>query len=119
VKFVMCHLGNPWFQDAAEVLYKNDNVYADISGLTIGDFQYEFERYMVMRVRDLIMYMGDPGRQIMFGTDWPLVNMKRYRKFFDSLEFTAEQKANVAGGTAAKLFRIDVSKLTIPPAASA
>ena len=38
VKFVICHLGNPWFQDTAEVLYKNDNVYADISGLTLGDF---------------------------------------------------------------------------------
>lgn len=44
VKFVLCHLGNPWFQDAAQVLYKNDNVYADISGLTLGDFHYEFER---------------------------------------------------------------------------
>jgi predicted TIM-barrel fold metal-dependent hydrolase len=48
VKFVMCHLGNPWFQDAAEVLYKNDNVYADISGLTLGEFSYEFERYVAM-----------------------------------------------------------------------
>jgi uncharacterized protein len=36
VKFVICHLGNPWFQDTAEVLYKNDNVYADISGLCSG-----------------------------------------------------------------------------------
>jgi hypothetical protein len=61
VKFVICHLGNPWFQDTAEVLYKNDNVYADISGLTLGDFDYDFERYMVMRVKDMIMYMGDPG----------------------------------------------------------
>jgi predicted TIM-barrel fold metal-dependent hydrolase len=26
VKFVICHLGNPWFQDTAEVLYKNDNL---------------------------------------------------------------------------------------------
>jgi len=106
VKFVICHLGNPWFQDAAEVLYKNDNVFADISGLTLGEFEYEFERYMVTRVRDLILYMGDPGRQLMFGSDWPLVNMKRYRRFFESLEFTEAQKAAIGGATARTLFKI-------------
>ena len=29
VKFVMAHFGNPWLIDAAEVIYKNDNVWAD------------------------------------------------------------------------------------------
>ncbi|MEP7347585.1 MAG: amidohydrolase family protein, partial [Gemmatimonadaceae bacterium] len=33
VKFVICHLGNPWLTDCMEVVYKNPNVYADISGL--------------------------------------------------------------------------------------
>jgi uncharacterized protein len=107
VKFVMCHLGNPWFQDAAEVLYKNDNVYADISGLTLGDFQYEFERYMVQRVKDLIMYMGDPGKQLMYGTDWPLAGMGTYLRFFDGLELPEEAKENIAWRTAARLFQIE------------
>jgi len=108
VKFVMCHLGNPWFQDAAEVLYKNDNVYADISGLTLGDFTYEFERYMLMRVKDMITYMGKPGRQLMYGTDWPLVSMKGYVKFLHNLDLAEDVKENIAWKTAAKLFRIDV-----------
>ncbi len=108
VKFIMCHLGNPWFQDAAEVLYKNDNVYADISGLTLGDFHYEFERYMVQRVKDLIMYMGDPGRQLMYGTDWPLAGMGTYLRFFDGLELPDEARENIAWRTAARLFRIDM-----------
>jgi hypothetical protein len=30
VRFVLAHLGNPWVIDAAEVVYKNDNVWADI-----------------------------------------------------------------------------------------
>lgn len=114
VKFVICHLGNPWFQDAAEVLYKNDNVYADISGLTLGEFEYEFERYMLLRVKDLISYMGDPGKQLMFGSDWPLVSMKSYVKFFDGLHLTDSQKENIAWKTAARLFRIAVAE---PPAA--
>jgi uncharacterized protein len=109
VRFVICHLGNPWFQDAAEVLYKNDNVYADISGLTLGEFHYEFERYMVQRVRDMISYMGDPGKQLMYGTDWPLAGMRTYRRFFDSLELPGDAKEGMAWRTAAKLFKIDTT----------
>jgi len=111
VNFVICHLGNPWFQDTAEVLYKNDNVYADMSGLILGDFTYEFERYLVTRVKDMIAYMGEPGRQLMFGTDWPLVEMAPYVKFLDTLDFEGEARENVAWRTAAKLFKIDVDAL--------
>ena len=111
VKFVMCHLGNPWFQDAAEVLYKNDNVYADISGLTLGEFTYEFERYVAMRLKDMITYMGDPGKQLMYGSDWPLVRMKPYVKLLNELDFDQEQLENVAWRTAARLFGIDEQQL--------
>jgi predicted TIM-barrel fold metal-dependent hydrolase len=117
VKFVMCHLGNPWFQDAAEVLYKNDNVFADISGLTLGEFSYEFERYIAMRLKEMITYMGDPGKQLMYGSDWPLVHMKPYLKLLNELKFDQEQLENVAWRTASRLFRIDVDKL--PPRAPA
>jgi len=108
VKFVICHLGNPWFQDTAEVLYKNDNVYADISGLTLGDFDYEFERYMLQRVKDMIAYMGDPGRQIMYGSDWPLVNMGPYVRFLNAFQLPAGQVDNIAWKTAARLFKLDL-----------
>jgi predicted TIM-barrel fold metal-dependent hydrolase len=111
VRFVICHLGNPWFQDTAEVLYKNDNVYADISGLVLGDFDYEFERYLVARVKDMITYMGDPGRQLMYGSDWPLVEMAPYVRFMETLGFNAEARENIAWRTAAELFRIDVDRL--------
>ena len=114
VKFVMCHLGNPWFQDAAEVLYKNDNVYADISGLTLGEFTYEFERYVAMRLKEMISYMGDPGRQLLYGSDWPLVRMKPYVKLLSELNFDAEVLENVAWRTAVRLFRIDETKLGAP-----
>lgn len=113
VKFVMCHLGNPWFQDAAEVLYKNENVYADISGLVLGEFTYEFERYVAMRLKEMIAYMGNPEKQLMYGSDWPLVKMQPYLKLLNELKFEPEVLENVAWRTAAGLFRIDVDKL--PP----
>ena len=111
VKFVLCHLGNPWFLDAAEVLYKNDNVYADISGLTLGDFSAEFEKHMLQRVREMIHYMGDPSRQLMFGTDWPLVGMRSYVKFFQSLDLAPDERENIAWKNAARLFQVDVGAL--------
>lgn len=111
VRFVICHLGNPWFQDAAEVLYKNDNVFADISGLILGDFTYEFERYLSERVRDMIIYMGDPSEQLLYGSDWPLVSMGPYVEFLDALELEPEQRECVAWRTAARLFKIDTAAL--------
>lgn len=115
VKFVVCHLGSPWFQDTAEVLYKNENVYADMSGLTLGDFGYEFERYMVQRVKDMIMYMGDPGKQLMYGSDWPLVRMGPYVKFLQNLELPEGSRENISWRTAAKLFKIDVEAVRSAP----
>ena len=117
VKLVMCHLGNPWFLDAAEVLYKNENVFADISGLTLGDFTADFERNTLDRMRDMIQYMGDPGRQLMFGTDWSLSGMKSYIKFFNDLDLTDEQREAIAWKTAARLFKIDVTRLPDAPGA--
>jgi predicted TIM-barrel fold metal-dependent hydrolase len=108
VKFVICHLGNPWFQDTAQVLYKYDNVYADISGLTLGEFKYEFERYMIQSVKDMIMFMGDPGKQILYGSDWPLVSMGPYIRFFENLEMPEAVKENIRWRTAARLFKIDL-----------
>jgi predicted TIM-barrel fold metal-dependent hydrolase len=108
VKFVICHLGNPWFQDTAEVLYKNENVYADISGLALGDFDHAFERYLLSRVKEMITYMGDPGRQLMYGSDWPLVGMGSYIKFMRNLAFPDEAMENIAWRTAARLFRIEL-----------
>jgi predicted TIM-barrel fold metal-dependent hydrolase len=108
----LCHQGTPSVQDAAEVLYKNDNVYADISGLTLGDFDYDFERYVAMRLKDMITYMGDPGKQLMYGSDWPLVNMKPYVRLLGELDFTEEQLENVAWRTAAGLFKIPLTGLS-------
>ncbi len=104
VSFVMCHLGNPWLRDTAEVLYKNDNVYADISGLILGDFDVAFERRIIEEVKDMIAYMGDPGSQLMYGSDWPLVEMAPYIDFLDSLKLSEADRECVAWRTANKVF---------------
>lgn len=83
VQFVMCHFGNPWLNDAAAVLSKNPNVGADLSGLLEGiihvdDFVREHEGY-VEALRTWLGYFN--YRDVMFGTDWPLVNLEEYIDF--------------------------------------
>ena len=86
-RFVMCHLGNPWTTDAAEVIYKNMNVWADLSGLMVGDdgaFASEEGRETAAEVAHTIQrairYSERPNR-FLYGTDWPLAPMTAYREF--------------------------------------
>jgi predicted TIM-barrel fold metal-dependent hydrolase len=56
----------------------------------------------------MILFMGDPGRQLLYGSDWPLVRMAPYVDFLDKLELPPEQKENIAWKTSAELFKIDL-----------
>jgi predicted TIM-barrel fold metal-dependent hydrolase len=87
VKFVLAHLGNPWLTDAAEVVYKNVNVWADLSGLVVGDadsFTAEEHQETLEEarqgVRRAFRYAERPNR-FLYGSDWPLAPMASYRAF--------------------------------------
>ena len=110
LKIVICHVGNPWIRDCMEVVYKNENVYADISGLVLGDFSEKFERFMKKEIEEMITYAGDPN-YLLYGTDWPISNMKSYLKFMDQLDLAEDKKELILWKNAAQLFKIDVEKL--------
>ncbi len=87
VSFVLAHVGNPWLREAAEVVYKNFNVWADLSGLAVGDaalFHDEARRDLLAdtarRVAEEFRYAERPNR-FLYGSDWPLVPMPEYRDF--------------------------------------
>src|SRR5262249_53589849 len=87
VSFVLCHVGNPWTVDAAEVVYKNMNVWTDLSGLMVGseeDFTEATEsqgrRDVVERIRLAFRYAERPNRFV-YGSDWPLAPMNAYAAF--------------------------------------
>jgi predicted TIM-barrel fold metal-dependent hydrolase len=116
VKFVICHLGNPWLTDCMEVVYKNQNVYADISGLVLGEFTEAFEDYMAEEIRDVILYAGDPGR-FLFGTDWPICSMKSYLAFVRQLELPEDAYNLIMYENTRRLFRLplpDQSSTRLP-----
>jgi len=105
LKIVMCHLGNPWIQDAQEVIYKNKNVYADVSGLVVGSFDHFFEKMMKDKVAELINYAGEP-RYLLYGTDWPISSMDSYLNFVAKLTIKKEFRDNLMYKNAKELFKI-------------
>ncbi|MCC7243092.1 MAG: amidohydrolase family protein [Acidobacteria bacterium] len=112
VKFVICHLGNPWFRDCMEVVYKNDNVYADISGLVLGDFSDRFEEYMRKQLQEMLLWGMNP-RKVLFGTDWPISTMESYLGFMDELKLPNKDKQLLLYENAAKLFKIPVKETSL------
>jgi predicted TIM-barrel fold metal-dependent hydrolase len=74
--FIIAHLGNPWVRDAAEVVYKNDNVYADLSAFCIGCHP-KLKHYIKDDIRYALDYTGRPNK-FLYGSDWPLVSMTDY-----------------------------------------
>src|SRR3954469_4154552 len=77
--------------DAAEVMYKNDNVWADVSAILVGDAAHfaritasGYLRRTVERVRHAIEFTERPDR-FLYGTDWPLSPMDVYPGFVRQL----------------------------------
>jgi len=109
VQFVLCHLGNPWIDEAAEMVYKNPNVYTDTAGLlphpSAPYFEAAVERARE-QVQGAIVMTGAPER-FLFGSDWPLEELELAVDMIESLRLKAEDVARILGGNAAKLLGID------------
>jgi predicted TIM-barrel fold metal-dependent hydrolase len=114
LRFVMAHCGNPWFTDAAEVMFKNDNVWADTSGLFSGDEKSVDELldrpslpevlhgFNIREFKNAITFV-DRYDRIVFGSDWPIGPMAAYRRFFEAL-IPSEHHEKVFRKNAEELF---------------
>ena len=105
VKFVICHLGNPWLRDCMEVVYKNKNVHADISGLVLGDFTSKFERWLRKQIDEVLLHVGDPS-YLLYGTDWPLASMESYVELMSRVSLPARHKELILAENAVRLFKL-------------
>ncbi|MDG6908849.1 MAG: amidohydrolase family protein [Nitrososphaerota archaeon] len=81
LKIVICHFGNPWMEDTAELIYKHPKVYADISGLTTGGGAYSGKlAALLARKLSEAVYFAGGGEKVLFGTDYPVT---RHRHAFE------------------------------------
>jgi predicted TIM-barrel fold metal-dependent hydrolase len=92
-----------------EVVYKNKNVYADFSGLVLGEFTDVFEDYMEEQIKEVILYAGEP-RHFLYGSDWPICSMKSYVEFMRQLELPEGDRQLMMYENTRSLF-----KLPLPP----
>ena len=105
LKIIIAHLGNPWLIDCAEVLYKNDNVYADISGLVVSEgLNTPYGALMKKRIQELMTYCSP--RKLLYGTDWPLAPMKSYISFVKSLGIPKKDLDYIFYKNAVNLFNL-------------
>ena len=88
VNFMMAHFGDPWVLDGAEVVYKNRNVFADLSGLMVGDgaqcARLKDSPLFFAHLRHAITYC-DHYDKLLFGSDWPLAPVEPYIQFVKEL----------------------------------
>lgn len=87
-RFVLCHFGNPFLETASAVIEKNPNVYTDLSGILGGPINMEeyFEEQAgyVFLLKSWIAAC-ECWDKIMYGTDWPLVNLAQYIEYIKRL----------------------------------
>jgi hypothetical protein len=108
VRFVLCHLGNPWIEEAAEMVYKNPNVWVDTSGLlpppSARYFEDALERTL-SQIHGALITVGSPER-FLHGSDWPLEDLGQAADLIEGLPIPAEDRQAILGGNAMRLFRI-------------
>lgn len=106
LKIIIAHVGNPWTTDCAEMIYKNKNVYADISGLVVlQKLNSSYGKLMQRRIQELALDASP--EKLLFGTDWPLSDMKQYIEFTKNLGFSKKDLECIFYKNAVTLFAIE------------
>ncbi len=107
LKIVMCHIGNPWITDCQEILYKNKNVYADISGLIVGNFTISGEIHYSNKIKEILNYVDNP-HHLLYGSDWPISSMKSYTNLVQKLELDKDSSDLLMFRNAKSIFKISI-----------
>lgn len=104
---VICHFGNPWFEDVAELIYKHPKVYTDMSGLTTGGGGYakKFGEWLGRKVSEAVYYAGG-AEKIIFGTDYPVTKYSDALALVETLDVSRADKERILWRNAKELFRL-------------
>ncbi|HEY5268047.1 MAG TPA: amidohydrolase family protein [Candidatus Saccharimonadales bacterium] len=110
MNFIIAHMGYPWVLDAAEVCFKNENVFSDISGYVYGSFSKEDQDKFVKTLKIFNDIAGSD--KLLFGTDWPISNQRSYIETLDDLsdkEFISDLfKPETLTKNVIKAFKLEV-----------
>ncbi len=103
---VLCHFGNPWFMDVAELIYKHPNVYTDISGLTTGGaYAEKYAGWLARKISEAIYYAGG-AEKVLFGTDYPVTTHSETLALVRRLDIDERDKEKILSRNAKRVFRL-------------
>ena len=106
LKIIICHMGNPWQLDTAAVTFKNENVYADMSGLFYKRLDSGMELFLKQKIEDFI-HWNAKGSKLIFGSDWPICDVGDTIKLItNNPNLSKRDKEFIFHKNAKKLFRI-------------
>jgi predicted TIM-barrel fold metal-dependent hydrolase len=94
-----------------EVVYKNKNVYTDISGLVLGNFSDRFEKFMRNQLQEMLLFGVEPDK-VLYGTDWPISSMESYLRFIEELRMPEREKRRIMYENSAALFNLSLPAVT-------
>jgi len=102
---VLCHFGNPWFEDVAELIYKHPKVYADISGLTTGGGAYSrrLVEWLARKLSEAVYFAGG-AEKVIFGTDYPVTKISDALNLVRLMEVDEADKRRILWGNAKRVF---------------
>jgi predicted TIM-barrel fold metal-dependent hydrolase len=104
LKIILCHFGNPWFEDVAELIYKHPNVYADISGLiTGGAYAEKYAGWLARKISEAI-YFAAGADKVIFGTDYPVTKHSETLALVRRLEVDESDKEKILWRNAERVF---------------
>lgn len=104
LNIIIAHFSQPHLEACQEILFKVSNVHADISGLahptTIRFCGKDFIKQVLEET------VAKAPEKVLFGTDWPICDVKDHIKLVESLNVSEEAKALVFSGNAKRSFNL-------------
>ena len=107
LKLVGIHIGWPWTEEMIAVAYKHPNVYIGTDAYAPKHWDKSFVHFMNTFGQD----------KVIFGTDYPVIDLERARSEFDELGLRESASRKVLRDNTIKLYGLGLPLSTAEPAA--
>jgi predicted TIM-barrel fold metal-dependent hydrolase len=98
LKLVGIHIGWPWTEEMIAVAYKHPNVHIGTDAYAPKHWDKKFVRFMNSFGQD----------KVIFGTDYPVIDLERARREFDALGLREAAKRKVLRDNVIRLYGLDL-----------
>ncbi|MCL4559065.1 MAG: amidohydrolase family protein [Chloroflexi bacterium] len=120
LQIVMCHGGYPWVEEFIAVAYTNPNIWVDLTFMDVIEHTFKVPGLCENTIRRLAELIG--SQRLLWGSEGPYMSLPLYGShgpeyYGESQEylvrrfafFSAEDQADILGGNAARLLKLNKS----------